>query len=252
MSNSKSNMSRRRFLETAAVAGLGWAATVPAGCEERQPPIAPRAKARAVPAAAKDAEGRDLFSVLARAHENPEMTEPFGWIDQNGNEVDLKALQRRLKGKYKTLSFGYEGCQLMCPPINDALADFGRRKPDAVSIVVNVNPVKDGLNQASRDKVIERLRAGEDKDGNGLKQEIIVLFPVRRNAAGKLVFAPKVLPEVQINAGVETDREETTRHGYYIMLYDGNDRLLRQESSLKVDMAEWEARAAAGKKQAER
>jgi hypothetical protein len=208
---------RAALRATAISTGIMAGGALP-GCDVRVPQKATQTKP----------DPNRLVDVLSAAMHKPNAAR-FRWVDVNGQEVNLAALEQAMRGRNVTLSFGFQECELLCPAINEQLAHLGSMDSRLLSIVVAVDPLRDGKDQPSRERFLKRLR------DEGVKQEVLLLFPVMEKE-GKLVPDPDAAIEAQVNMGAIPNRAISTAHTSIIGLYQ-NGRLVAQESGLSAKSA---------------
>lgn len=170
---SDNRMSRRTFLGLAAVSPLAAA-----GCRDEKPAPKQRTQAEVIAdykAKANENDPLNLFNLLQSGE----------FIGQDGKPVNLAALKTSIRDNFVTLNFGFAECQDYCPMTNQRLAAVGKANPQVTTIVIAAEPEKDGKDperegeEGPRDKFMNRLRK------EGIKQEIIILYPTRGGQLSK-------------------------------------------------------------------
>ncbi|MDX2112119.1 MAG: SCO family protein [Alphaproteobacteria bacterium] len=226
-------MTKRSWLtRTGATGALAVAAlTAPApSSADPQAPAAPISRQPEAAAASK------FFSTLYKRTDAPD-AKPYLWMDQDGNEINLKALETaKIRGKQATLTFGFNGCPVFCKTINDRLKAIDAMNPQMVHVVVSVNPDVDATPNG-RKQFLEELQRNiglKEKD----KDRLIILFPIKKDSEGKAVrnkdggmmFDATMASEVQIrNLGAQINAKNPKAHTPNIYLFGDNGELLGQK-----------------------
>jgi cytochrome oxidase Cu insertion factor (SCO1/SenC/PrrC family) len=161
---------------------------------------------------ANPADPNNLYNVLAG----------YEFQGQDGQPVNLQALQTSLRNHFTTLTFGFGECEQYCPMINNVLGEVGKANPDMTSVVISVNPLKDGADQASRDAFMGKIKEA------GVKHKVVILYPAQ---GGQL--APGLAPQIAIRSGSITNPEKPLDHSAKVKLYGPGGTPLKDKSGLR-------------------
>ena len=160
------------------------------------------------------------------------------FIGQDGNPVDIDALQKQLEGQLTTLTFGFAHCTEYCPYINGSLGALHRHnKTGITSIIIAANPAGDGkedkgdgATQASRDafmKDVQLMMKPLDQE-NAPDCKVVILYPA--DASGKLSNEAVLTVTNAFNSMANANNSK--KHTADIALFNRNGILFAQETAV--------------------
>lgn len=191
---------RREFIKTFALAGA--AATLPGGLRA-------------------DEESRPPLHLLLQSDDFK------GATMQDGSPFSATGLKDKIKNDYVIVSFGWNGCDTLCPQIDSVLAYLGTiQNKNLTSLVVDVLPRDDNASQQTRNAFLKTLQ------DRGIKQKIITLYPESTQKA----------KNIQINDfQVIANPSNELAHSAEILLYGPGGRYIAKKSALQApeSFKEW-------------
>lgn len=139
----------------------------------------------------------------------------FQFNGQDGQPVNMSALQTSLQNSQTTLTFGFAECENYCPMINNVLGTLGNVNPNLTSIVIAANPEVDGATPENREKFRQRLKA------DGVDHNVVILYPTEN---GRL--SNNAVPDVAMGTGAIVNASSPLDHSAKVVLYaPGGERL---------------------------
>lgn len=204
----------KRLITTSALA----AGLLASGCSRdsdtpKKTPEENRANiVRTLQQGANPSDPANLFNVLSG----------FEFNGQDGQPVNMAGLKASLQNNFTTLTFGFGDCEQYCPMINNVLGTIGKTNPDLTSVVISVNPLKDGVDQQGRDAFMAKLRDA------GVNQRVVILYPTQ---GGQL--SQGVASQIAVRSGAIANFEKPLDHSAKVKLYGPGGTPLRDKSGLR-------------------
>ena len=158
-------VTRRTFLKATAASTLPFIT----GCDSTPQTPAEIAQARVEKQTAARNNPDNLFNKLSTV----------SFTDENGQSVNMNALQAKIGDNPSTVTFGFGECKDFCPIINGNLHQL-RDKYNTTNIVISINP-EDNFSAQSRAAFKSRI-LNQDRSVT----KVITLFPQSVDAATQL------------------------------------------------------------------
>ena len=145
---------------------------------------------------------------------------------QDGNPVNIAALQTTQKNKFSTLTFRFHGCTAFCPITDAMLGKVAKEQNALAHVVVSVQPQYDGVNQDARDAFMQTFRK------MGVKGDVVILYPKSEADAIK----------IQNDAALIVNQKIARQHSSQIVLFRPNGTPVGKKDGLKTDnFGDWQA-----------